>query len=642
MLFKHPNLLYALFLLLIPIIVHLFQLRRFKKIDFTNVAFLKKVTTQTRKSSQLKKWLTLLTRLLAMAFLILAFAQPFSASKTALNANKETILYIDNSFSMQAKGAKGPLLQHTIQDLFETTNEKEKISWFDNDISHKNSSPQDFKNEILKVGYSQKQLTPSQVLLKANQLFSKDLTVDRRLIMVSDFQQKEVFPEVPDGLSLDLVKLVPNTLENYAIDSVYIASKKSNIIKLKVRVTSYGKSSKPTSISLYKGDTLTAKTEVDFMDQQESTITFDIENNRSFKGRLELSDPNLPFDNSLFFSINTTQKLKVLSINETDSSFLKRLFNQDEFDYSQQSFKSLDYSKIPSQNFVVLNELVDIPPSLINALRAFSENGGSLLVMPSENSRLPAYKKLMDIFNLGEFSMLRSEEKKITEIVFDHPLYRNVFEKRVLNFQYPKVNSYYDLSSNASSILKFEDGKPFLIKKKNTYLFTAPINAENSNFQNSPLVVPTIYNMAQQSAALSELYYTIGEVNKFAIPIALKQDEILTIKDSLIQFIPMQQLKANQVNIKTLENPDVAGTFNIEKGEDFVEFVSYNYRRDESILRYANPSDWEGAEVFDSVKNLFNSIAKDNSINNFWKLFAALALIFLIFEMLLLKFYKSR
>ena len=173
-------------------------------------------------------------------------------------------------------------------------------------------------------------------------------------------------------------------------------------------------------------------------------------------------------------------------------------------------------------------------------------------------------------------------------------------------------------------------------------MFTAPINAENSNFQNSPLVVPTIYNMAQQSVALSELYYTIGEVNKFAIPIALKQDEILTIKDSLIQFIPMQQLKANQVNIKTLENPDIAGTFNIEKGEDFVEFVSYNYRRDESILRYANPSDWEGAEVFDSVKNLFNSIAKDNSINNFWKLFAALALIFLIFEMLLLKFYKSR
>ena len=62
--FKHPELLYALFFLLIPIIVHLFQFRKFQKEAFTNVSFLKEVTIQTRKSSQLKKRLTLLTRLL--------------------------------------------------------------------------------------------------------------------------------------------------------------------------------------------------------------------------------------------------------------------------------------------------------------------------------------------------------------------------------------------------------------------------------------------------------------------------------------------------------------------------------------------------------------------------------------------------
>ncbi len=108
--FQHPELLYALFLLLIPIFIHLFQLRRFKQVDFTNVAFLKKVTIQTRKSSQLKKWITLLLRLLALACIIIAFAQPFTATKTALNTDKETVLYLDNSFSMQAKGTNGPLL----------------------------------------------------------------------------------------------------------------------------------------------------------------------------------------------------------------------------------------------------------------------------------------------------------------------------------------------------------------------------------------------------------------------------------------------------------------------------------------------------------------------------------------------------
>ena len=73
--FKHPELLYALFLLIVPILIHLFQLRRFQKVQFTNVKFLKAVKLQTRKSSQLKKWLTLLTRMLLLACSIIAFAQ---------------------------------------------------------------------------------------------------------------------------------------------------------------------------------------------------------------------------------------------------------------------------------------------------------------------------------------------------------------------------------------------------------------------------------------------------------------------------------------------------------------------------------------------------------------------------------------
>src|SRR5690606_21542765 len=207
--FKNPEILYALFLLLIPIFIHLFQLRRFQRVEFTNVAFLKKVTIQTRKSSQLKKWLTLLMRLLAMACIIVAFAQPFTASKTALNTKKETVVYIDNSFSMQAKGTKGPILQRALQDLFDKTGGAEKLSWFTNNSERKNISPQDFKNEVLSIVYSQNQLTPSQVLLKANQLFSNEKGISKRLIYLSDFQQQETFPEIPADLLVNAVQLKP-------------------------------------------------------------------------------------------------------------------------------------------------------------------------------------------------------------------------------------------------------------------------------------------------------------------------------------------------------------------------------------------------------------------------------------------------
>ena len=151
------------------------------------------------------------------------------------------------------------------------------------------------------------------------------------------------------------------------------------------------------------------------------------------------------------------------------------------------------------------------------------------------------------------------------EIVFSHPLFKDVFEKEVENFQYPKVNSFYRVSTNASAAIGFEDNQPFLLQKNKTYLFAAPINKENSNFQNSPLVVPTIYNMALQSLPLPHLYYTIGQQNEIAVPVKLGQDEIITVKDSTEQFIPIQQTKANYVLMTTTDEPAKAGNYQIMK-----------------------------------------------------------------------------
>ena len=108
--FLHPEFFYALPALLIPVLIHLFQLRRFKVQAFTNVALLEKIRLQTRKSSQLKKWLILIVRLLAIGCIILAFSQPFLSNQTAQKNSSETVIYLDNSFSMQALGPNGSLL----------------------------------------------------------------------------------------------------------------------------------------------------------------------------------------------------------------------------------------------------------------------------------------------------------------------------------------------------------------------------------------------------------------------------------------------------------------------------------------------------------------------------------------------------
>ncbi len=639
--FKHPEVLYALFLLLIPILIHLFQLRRFQKIDFTNVAFLKKVTIQTRKSSQLKKWLTLLLRLLAFAAIILAFAQPFTASKTALSTEKETVLYVDNSFSMQAKGPNGPLLQRALQQLYEQTSGNEKISWFTNTETRKNISIQDFKSEILAVPYVQKQLSPKEVLLKAGQLFSTSGTAKKRLLYISDLQINDVLPSVPEDITLEVVQPRSVAANNISIDTVYVASKNAVTTKLNVTISGQGEIQPSVPISLYNDDILVAKIAADLSGSASNTIGFDIENPSGFNGRLELNDANLLYDNSLYFSINTPKKIKVLSINEADPDFLNRLFNQPEFEYVQQAAGNLNYNDIPDQNFVILNELKSIPASLTTTLTSLVSNGGSLMIIPAGNLDPEDYNNLLSGVQMGSFSAEIKQEKKISQIIFAHPLFATVFERQVVNFQYPKVNSYYPISSNATAALRFEDSKPFILQRNNVFLSTAALNNQNSNFQNSPLIVPAFYNMAMQSLPLPKLYYETGRQNTYAVPVSLLQDEILTLKDSVSGFIPLQQTKANLVVITTSDEPAKSGNYTIEKDGKFIEQLSYNYHRQESRLQYFDVDDWDGARSYTSIEAMFETISEENTINSFWKWFVIFAVLFLLFEMLVLKFYKN-
>ena len=416
--------------------------------------------------------------------------------------------------------------------------------------------------------------------------------------------------------------------------------KTAETLKLNVLLTAFGEIPQNIPVSLYNGNTLMAKSAVDFSDSNQSTLTFDIDKNTTFTGKLELNDASLTFDNTLYFSIDKPKKIKVLSINDTNANYLQRMFDQPEFEYTQVALSSLNYNTIPDQNFVILNELKDIPASLTTALKSFSDAGGSLLVIPSEAVNLTTYTTLLRSFGIGSISEAVLQEKQITKIIFDHPLFKDVFEKEVANFQYPKVNSFYNFNTTSTSALQFEDGKPFLLQQGNTYVTTAAINSENSNFQNSPLIVPTLYNIALQSLQLPKLYYHIGSQNTFSIPVKLKQNEILTMKDSTSKFIPLQQTKANKVDITTTDEPSQAGIYQIVKEETFIEYCSFNYTRDESTLQYAAADAWDGVTLHDSVATLFESINEANSINSFWKWFVIFALLFLVLEMLILKFYK--
>ena len=639
--FKHPELLYALFLLLIPIIVHLFQLRKFKKEAFTNVAFLKEATLQTRKSSQIKKWLILFTRLLLLTAIVFAFAQPFTSKTNTFKTEKETVIYLDNSFSMQAKGNKGELLKRAIQDIIEHVPENENISLITNNNSFKNTSIKAFKNELLQLDYTSSNLTTQAAILKSNTLFNKQKNSLKNLIFISDFQNDESSINLQkDSLTnYHFVQLQPVNTYNIAIDSAYISKTAATNIELTVTIKNTGSPIENLPVSLFNNDNLIAKTSVSI--QKIASTTFSLPANEVIHGKISIEDINLQYDNTLFFNINNTSKINVLVINGKDDSFLKRIYTNDEFNYTASAENQLNFNSIESQNIIILNELNTISQPLITSLNQFTNNGGTLLVIPSNTITKSWYNKLLANYQSG-FSTLNETEKRITTINYSHPLYSHgVFEKQVTNFQYPKVNSFYTLNSNNGSVaLTYEDTKPFLFQNKNAFIFTAALNTDNSSFKNSPLIVPTLYNIGKFSLKTPDLYYVIGQENTFDVDIQLQQDAILTLVNETSNLIPEQRYFNNKVAIKTSETPSLASIYAIKNKNEVIKHVSYNYNRNESNLHYKDLSHINNVNISNSIANVFDTIKSDTKINALWKWFVIFALALLIIEMLILKYFK--
>ena len=568
--FKHPEILYALLLLIVPIIIHLFQLRKFQKVAFTNVQFLKELSIQTRKSSQLKKWLTLLTRMLLLACIIIAFAQPYFSNSESFNTKSETVIYLDNSFSMEAQGSNGTILNKAIQDIIENIDEDEPISLFTNDANFYNTSIKAIKNDLIQIKHSTNQLGYDAVIFKGKNVFSKDESSIKNLVLISDFQQKNDVISIPEDSTthVKLVQLKPSTASNITIDSLYISNSTVENLELTVVLKNQGEPIITLPVSLYNDDKLIAKSAVDIED--ESSTIFTIPTQTVFNGKITIEDTNLQYDNELFFNLDRRESIKVLAINEADDTFLKKIYTSDEFEYTSTAFNALNYNVLDEQNLIVLNELKEIPLSLNTALKAFTNTGGHVLIIPSNNIRLNSYNQVFINNNLSKFDSIYSKEKRVTTIHFSHPLLSNVFDKQIRNFQYPKVNSHYINSSDSgASILSYEDGSPFLLQSENMYRFSAALNTTNSNFKNSPLIVPILYNIGKQSLKVPKLYYTLGVENSIDIPIKLQQDDILTMVTGEQSVIPLQQTYTNKVAIKTNNYPNTSGIIAVQNKEVF-------------------------------------------------------------------------
>ena len=636
--FKHPELLWALLLLLLPIIIHLFQLRRFKKTAFTNVKLLQEVVSQSRKSNRLKKWLLLLARLGLIAAAVLAFAQPFQAEEKALT-QRDLIIYLDDSFSMQAQDQDGTLFSNATQSILRGVSRDQSFSIFTNNRTFRNVTIREVQESLLELVPSPHQLTLDEILLKAEGLVQQMPGRQRELLLISDFQSRlGESPETwPDDLQIRAVKLEPISSANVSVDSLYVSRSNPTSLEVTALLQSNGQT-QDIPVSLFDGTRLIAKSSASFDQGLESRVVFTLPRDEMINGRIEITDNNLSYDNTLYFNLGEQEKINVLEVHSQANSFLARIFTGEEFNFTSTALNGLNYSEIEDQNLIIINGLDNLPLALQNSLAAFRREGGHIAIIPGSDIDGDSYNAFLASYYGTRLQEQRGDSIRITEINFDHPLYQSVFEKRVENFQYPVTRIQYPAESQASVVLGYADNSGFLIGTTGWYLFTAPLSESICNFIRSPLVVPTFYEMGKQSLALPDLYYALGERSEIDLPIPIGQDQIIKVAREDYEFIPLQQSFAKKTRLSFIDNPVADGIYTILVQEDSLKNISFNYPRTESKLTYTDLTAGDQLDVASEVETVFQQLEEENRIRELWKWFVILALIFVLAEIGIQKF----
>lgn len=640
--FKHPEILYFLLLLLIPILVHLFQWRRFKKEYFTNVAFLKVLSVQTRKSSKLKKWLLLLTRLLLLAAIIFAFAQPFFTAQNNNKVNNDLYIILDNSFSMQSKGQKGELLKRAVEDLLTNAPENQMFSLITSTETFWNTDIKTIRKDLQNLKYS---AAPFEIDVLMDKIKLHQPSVNKDIVVITDGLDlnKKQLDAVKKNLNTSFIIPKAEQTSNISIDSVFVAQTSDQFYDITVQLSSFGGLFNDIPVALYNNDKLAAKTLVTF-EKSTKNIKFTLPN-ADFNGYVSVQDNRLEFDNTYYFNISKPKKLKVLSIGSLkNNEFLNKIYSDAEFTFSSFELASLDYNSIDKQDAIILNELEQIPQALQTTLQSFANNGGTLVVIPSEKIAVSNLNQFVSKLGNLKYNAIQKQEKLITKIAANHPVFTNVFDGKIVNFQYPKTKNYFAISSTYAAILSYDDQSAFLTavqnQNSNVFLFAAPLNADNSNFINSPLVVPVFYKMAQQNNSNGILAIEISQNKPYFLEANLAKDEIVTIKNTEQRFIPIQQIKDQQVKLTFNDLPTDAGNFGIYTSNNLLKNISFNYNRTESNLNKANAEILKNVQKIDSVETLFDNIALNKNDSAFWKWLVILALVFLVLEILIQKFFK--
>ncbi len=689
--FLFPSFLYALSAVSIPILIHLFNFRRYKKLYFSNVVFLQEAIEESRSRSRLKHWLVLLCRILAVIFLVLAFARPYIPLKHGLPlaGNKAVSIFIDNSFSMDALCAQGTLLDEAKGDAIQiaqslSPSDKVQLVTQDFDASEERWLNKDeFITEAKAVKTSPDSRYIADIIKRQQENLNHSGCPAKQCFLFSDFQKS--FTSFPPGLRQNgiatfLAPLTAESRKNLSVDScwfdtpLHLPGKPESIF---VKIDNYSPDNvqnAPVKVFINGEEKAMASVNIAPNSFTIANLSFMPSDKTIQQGVIEINDYPITFDNELYFSFRLTGHIPILWIHPESMSgddYLRNLYGKDSlFTFKDAAATHIDYSSLPSYRLIILDGLSSIESGMSNELKDYLQKGGSLLVIPpATDLNSDSYRQALTSLNSSWFEKQDTNRMAVDKLNFESPLYKAVFTGgHHPNMDMPHTFRHYIISrvtaAGYENLMKLENGNDFLdlfhYGRGSVYLLAVALNDNFSNFQKHAIFVPTLYNIALYSIPQSPLYFTLGGIQPVEAPdIDLPQNVFFKIKSSNLSaqndsagtvntILPERRVVDNSVLLYLHNQLQTAGNYILTAGDSIVSGCSFNYNRKESdmsfypaneLQRQCNDAGLMNFSVVQTANNSFSGAIKEAASGNYlWKYCIMLALLFFAAEEALLRF----
>ncbi len=678
--FLYPGFLWALTAVSIPVIIHLFSFRRHKTVYFSQTRFLESVQKESRSKTTLKQLLILLSRMLAIAMLVLAFARPVilpDEKDPKASKSQYVAVCVDNSYSMQNEGESGNLLNIVKQKATEIAEaHRQDVQYFliTNDMPPRYYRPMqkdDFMNEVSGIEVTPVSLQLSKTMERLRQTTSSYLSENilMPVYVISDFQQSTTDFKAFEGIdqyNLQAVLVAGVRQENLSIDSVWFASPFRQAGKpeqLSVLVKNHGTQAYndiPVNLKLNDSLRTVSSLNIESNTNEEMLLNYTNPVNGVQHAVVEIDDYPVSFDNRFYYTYNLEMQKSILLINGRDAASFPEKIYRDEthFDLNVISEDDLDMSVLNQYDMLIFNGFNYISEGLAAQLNDLEGKGVSMVFVPGTDMHTDSWNDFMHTLNGPQFMEWDSTKRQISGIAWEHSFFKGVFSGPQEKVDLPHVQGGYTMQnpqvSSGENLLVFNDGTPYFemlsLKNALVYVFSSPLSTDYGNFVKHALFIPVAYNMAMNTPSSRKMYFFNGEEAGMTIPVTETDNEIsVEIRKHTGEeaIIPQWRITPGGINIFIPASLSQPGHYDVFINDAFADAFALNIHPAESEMAFYDMESLKAAAKTNNfeLSHLYEAETLDMSQNikekehgqALWPWFLLGVLLFITIEILLIK-----